>query len=115
MSRRGAIVALLGSAVAAGSAGAASQQKSSPKEKTKDPKVPERVHDIIVEQLGVDDGEVRYDSRFAADLGADSLDMVELVMAFEEEFGIEIPDGDAEKITRVGELVEYLRKRKALG
>jgi acyl carrier protein len=115
ISRRGAIVALLGSAIAAGSAGVASQKKSSPKKKTIDPKVPERVHDIIVMQLGVDDEEVRYDSRFVADLGADSLDMVELVQAFEEEFEIEIPDRDAENITRVGELVEYLRKRKALG
>ena len=67
-----------------------------------------------MEQLGVDDEEVRYESRFVDDLGADSLDTVELVTAFEEEFKIDIPDEDAEKITRVGELVEYLRKRKVL-
>ena len=63
---------------------------------------------IIVEQLGVDEEEVTPDASFVDDLGADSLDTVELVMAFEEEFGIEIPDEDAEKITRVKEAIDYI-------
>jgi len=70
--------------------------------------VSDKVKSIIVEQLGVDDEEVTPDASFVDDLGADSLDTVELVMAFEEEFGIEIPDEDAEKITRVKEAVEYI-------
>jgi acyl carrier protein len=70
--------------------------------------VAEKVKSIIVEQLGVDEEEVTPDASFVDDLGADSLDTVELVMAFEEEFGIEIPDEDAEKITRVKEAVEYI-------
>ena len=70
--------------------------------------VEERVKQIIVEQLGVDEAEVTPTASFVDDLGADSLETVELVMAFEEEFGIEIPDEDAEKITRVKEAVEYI-------
>src|SRR5262245_39899536 len=70
--------------------------------------VAEKVKSIIVEQLGVDEEEVTPDASFVDDLGADSLDTVELVMAFEEEFGLEIPDEDAEKITRVKEAVEYI-------
>ena len=70
--------------------------------------VEEKVKQIIVEQLGVDEAEVTQNASFVDDLGADSLDTVELVMAFEEEFGIEIPDEDAEKITRVKEAVEYI-------
>ena len=70
--------------------------------------VEEKVKEIIVEQLGVDEEEITPDASFVDDLGADSLDTVELVMAFEEEFGIEIPDEDAEKITRVKEAVEYI-------
>ena len=70
--------------------------------------VADRVKQIIVEQLGVDAAEVTPQAHFVNDLGADSLDTVELVMAFEEEFGIEIPDEDAEKITRVKEAVEYI-------
>ncbi|MPZ16472.1 MAG: acyl carrier protein [Luteitalea sp.] len=70
--------------------------------------VSERVKAIIVEQLGADEEEVTPDASFVDDLGADSLDTVELVMAFEEEFGIEIPDDDAEKITRVKEATEYI-------
>ena len=70
--------------------------------------VDEKVKQIVVEQLGVDEGEVTPSASFVDDLGADSLDTVELVMAFEEEFGIEIPDEDAEKITRVKEAVEYI-------
>ena len=68
----------------------------------------ERVKKIICEQLGVEEDEVNPDAKFIEDLGADSLDTVELVMAFEEEFGIEIPDEDAEKITRVKEAIEYI-------
>ena len=70
--------------------------------------IEERVKQIVVEQLGVKEEEVSPDSSFVDDLGADSLDTVELVMAFEEEFSIEIPDEDAEKITRVKEAVEYI-------
>ena len=66
------------------------------------------VQEAIVGALGVDEEEVTPDASFVDDLGADSLDTVELVMAFEEEFGIEIPDEDAEKITRVKEAVEYI-------
>ena len=68
----------------------------------------DKVKGIIVEQLGVDEEEVTEDASFVDDLGADSLDTVELVMALEEEFGIEIPDDDAEKITRVREAVAYI-------
>ena len=70
--------------------------------------VEERVKEIICEQLGVEEDEVTPTAKFIEDLGADSLDTVELVMAFEEEFGIEIPDEDAEKITRVKEAVSYI-------
>jgi len=70
--------------------------------------VEDKVKTIIVEQLGVDEGEVTPTASFIDDLGADSLDIVELVMALEEGFGIEIPDEDAEKITRVKEAVEYI-------
>jgi acyl carrier protein len=72
--------------------------------------VEERVKQIIVEQLGVDEGEVTPTASFVDDLGADSLDTVELVMAFEEAFSIEIPDEDAEKITTVKDAVGYIEK-----
>src|SRR5690606_37298519 len=72
--------------------------------------VADQVKKIIVEQLGVDEDEVTPDASFVDDLGADSLDTVELVMAFEEEFSIEITDEDAEKITRVKDAVEYIEK-----
>ena len=71
--------------------------------------VAEKVKAIIVEQLGVDEEEVTADASFVDDLGADSLDTVELVMAFEEEFGIEIPDEEAEKISNVREAVDYIQ------
>ncbi len=70
--------------------------------------IPEKVKSIIVEQLGVDEEQVQPDASFVDDLGADSLDQVELVMALEEEFGIEIPDEEAEKITRVKEAIAYV-------
>ena len=70
--------------------------------------IAERVKKIVVEHLGVEPEKVTDTASFIDDLGADSLDTVELVMAFEEEFGIEIPDEDAEKITRVREAVEYI-------
>jgi acyl carrier protein len=72
--------------------------------------VEERVKQIIVEQLGVDEGEVTPTASFVDDLGADSLDTVELVMALEEAFGIEIPDEDAEKIATVQDAVNYIEK-----
>ena len=74
--------------------------------------VSDKVKSIIVEQLGVDEEEVTPDASFVDDLGADSLDTVELVMAFEEEFGIEIPDEDAEKIVTVKNAVEYIQEHK---
>jgi acyl carrier protein len=70
----------------------------------------ERVKQIIVEQLGVDEGEVTPTASFVDDLGADSLDTVELVMAFEEAFGMEIPDEDAEKIATVKDAIDYIEK-----
>ena len=72
--------------------------------------VAEKVKSIIVEQLGVDEEEVTPDASFVDDLGADSLDTVELVMAFEEEFGVEIPDDAAETILTVGDAVRFLEK-----
>ena len=72
--------------------------------------VGDRVKKIIVDQLGVEEETVTPEASFVDDLGADSLDTVELVMALEEEFGIEIPDEDAEKITRVKEAIEYIEK-----
>ncbi len=75
--------------------------------------VNEKVKSIIVEQLGVEADEVTDKASFTDDLGADSLDIVELVMAFEEEFGIEIPDEDAEKIGRVNDAINYIAKQSA--
>lgn len=72
-----------------------------------------KVKEIIVEQLGVDANEVTPEASFIDDLGADSLDTVELVMAFEEEFGLEIPDEEAEKLTTVGKAFEYLNEKLA--
>ena len=75
-----------------------------------DKNVEDKVKQIIVEQLGVDEGEVTQNASFVDDLGADSLDTVELVMAFEEAFDIEIPDEDAEKIRTVKDAIEYIDK-----
>ena len=75
--------------------------------------VEDRVKSIIVEQLGVDVDEVQPEASFVEDLGADSLDTVELIMAFEEEFGVEISDDEAEKIRKVKDAVEYIDKRQS--
>ncbi|HEY8394929.1 MAG TPA: acyl carrier protein [Thermaerobacter sp.] len=72
----------------------------------------QRVREIIVEQLGVDEASVTPEARFIDDLGADSLDIVELIMALEEEFDLEIPDEDAEKIVTVGDAIQYIEKHK---
>lgn len=72
--------------------------------------VEERVKKIVVEQLGVEEAQVTKEASFVDDLGADSLDTVELVMALEEEFKLEIPDEEAEKISTVGQAVEYIEK-----
>jgi len=72
--------------------------------------VVENVKKIIVEQLGVEESQVTEDAKFVEDLGADSLDTVELVMALEEEFSIEIPDEDAEKIASVGDAIKYINE-----
>ncbi|HMV45851.1 MAG TPA: acyl carrier protein [Leptospiraceae bacterium] len=73
----------------------------------------DKIKAIIVEQLGVDESEVTPEAHFIDDLGADSLDTVELVMALEEEFGIEISDEDAEKIQTVGDVAKYIDKAKS--
>ncbi len=73
----------------------------------------DRVKEIIVEQLNVSPEQVVDNAKFVEDLGADSLDTVELVMALEEEFGAEIPDEEAEKLTTVGEAIQYIEKMQA--
>jgi len=73
----------------------------------------ERIKEIIMEQLGVDEEQITPDASFIDDLGADSLDTVELVMAFEEEFDVEIPDEDAEKIRTVQDVIDYLNTHQA--
>ncbi len=73
--------------------------------------VEDRVKKIIIEQLGVEEDDVSPEASFVEDLGADSLDTVELVMAFEEEFDIEIPDEDAEKIQKVGQAIDYIKEK----
>ena len=70
--------------------------------------ISEKVKTVIVEQLGIDEANVRMESSFLDDLGADSLDIVEFIMALEEEFGLEIPDEDVEKIVTVKDVVEYI-------
>jgi acyl carrier protein len=77
--------------------------------------VDDKVKEIIVEQLGVEEGEVTPTTSFVDDLGADSLDTVELVMALEEAFNIEIPDEDAEKIRTVQDAVDYIKKHAKAG
>ena len=73
--------------------------------------IEEKVKDIIVEQLGVNPEQVTTNASFIEDLGADSLDTVELVMAFEEEFSVEVPDEDAEKLQTVGDVVKYIEEK----
>lgn len=73
--------------------------------------VDERIKKIIVEELGVNDDQVKADAKFTDDLGADSLDLVELIMRFEEEFGVEIPDEDTEKIVTVADAVNYMNEK----
>lgn len=75
--------------------------------------IEEKIKEIIVEQLGVDPAQVIPEASFVNDLGADSLDTVELVMALEEEFNLEIPDEEAEKISTVGQAIEYIRANSA--
>lgn len=72
----------------------------------------DKVKDIIIEQLGVEEGQVKPEASFVDDLGADSLDIVELVMALEEEFDMEIPDEDAEKIKTVGDAMNYIQEHQ---
>jgi acyl carrier protein len=74
--------------------------------------IDDKVKEIISKQLGVDIGEVKPDASFVEDLGADSLDTVELVMAFEEAFDIEIPDEEAEKIMKVQDAINYIKQKK---
>ena len=74
--------------------------------------VEKRVKDIICEQLGVEEDEITPDAKFIEDLGADSLDTVELIMALEEEFGIEVPDEQAEKLLTVGDVVKYIEEHQ---
>jgi acyl carrier protein len=73
----------------------------------------EQVKEVVVEQLNANPDEVKPESKFVEDLGADSLDVVELVMALEEKFGIEIPDEDAEKIQTVEDVVKYVREHRS--
>ena len=77
--------------------------------------IEEKVKDIIVEQLGVNPEQVTPQASFIEDLGADSLDIVELVMAFEEEFSVEVPDEDAEKLQTVGDVINYIKERAKSG
>ena len=73
--------------------------------------IEQRVKKIVAEQLGVNEADIKNESSFVDDLGADSLDTVELVMALEEEFGSDIPDEDAEKLTTVGEAIKYIESK----
>ena len=71
----------------------------------------DKVKEVIIDKLGVDESAITEEAHFVNDLGADSLDTVELIMEFEEEFGIEIPDEDAEKLTSVGSVISYLKEK----
>jgi acyl carrier protein len=102
------IAAACGIAAVAGSGGAEAARAGSHAHSKVKAETAARVKKILVEHLGVDAGKVTMKARFIEDLGADSLDVVELVMAFEEEFGIEVPDDAAEKIIRVRDAVAYV-------
>ncbi|MDG2125522.1 MAG: acyl carrier protein [Verrucomicrobiales bacterium] len=78
-----------------------------------DKSIEDKVRDIIVDQLGVNADQVTPEAKFIEDLGADSLDTVELVMAFEEEFGIEVPDEEAEKLQSVGDVINYVNSQQS--
>ena len=71
----------------------------------------DKIKEIIIDKLGVDDGKITMDAKFIDDLGADSLDTVELIMQFEEEFSIEIPDEDAQDLLSVGQAVDYITNK----
>ena len=71
----------------------------------------DKIKEIIIDKLGIDDGKITMDAKFIDDLGADSLDTVELIMQFEEEFGIEIPDEEAEGLLSVGQAVDYIKNK----
>ena len=75
------------------------------------PEYYDKVKEIIIDKLGIDDGKITMDAKFIDDLGADSLDTVELIMQFEEEFGIEIPDDEAEGLLSVGQAVDYITNK----
>ena len=77
------------------------------------PSVEERVIEIVCENLGVNKEQVTRETKFLEDVGADSLDIVELVMAFEEEFGVEVPDEDAEKLQTVGDVIKYIEDKSS--
>lgn len=77
--------------------------------------IADKVKAIVVEQLGVSEDQVAVEAKFIEDLGADSLDQVELVMALEEEFGADIPDEDAEKLTTVGDAIKYIEEKQKQG
>jgi len=77
--------------------------------------IADKVKAIVVEQLGVSEDQVTPEAKFIEDLGADSLDQVELVMALEEEFGADIPDEDAEKLTAVGDAIKYIEEKQKQG
>ncbi len=77
--------------------------------------VEDRVKKIVIDQLGVEESQVTKEAKFIEDLGADSLDTVELVMALEEEFKLEIPDDEAEKLTTVGQAIDYIEKQQTTG
>ena len=109
-----AVTVLLGTAVPAVGRGSTARPATSRSASQVDPRVPARLRQIFVEQLKVNEKEVTYNARIVEDLGADSLDCAELIMALEEGYKIDIPDEDAEKWIRVGDMVEYLRKRNVI-
>jgi acyl carrier protein len=98
-------------AILAGSVEDAPPNKAKGETFMTDKSIEEKVKEIIVEQLGVNPEQVTPTASFIEDLGADSLDIVELVMAFEEEFSVEVPDEDAEKLQTVGDVVKYIEEK----